>query len=179
MISKTFSLLVLLVGVTFNATAQQQNPVIKNYGSVFAEVPGVSFKADKQMEYKVVIEVDFSDTSGSKVSNPLEVVSRFINLLAIDGIKADKRSIVLIFHNAGSYCIQNNEAYQRKYGKANPNLEALEELEKAGVLMYVCGQSTMKRKIPPTDIIPAVKIATSYLTTFTTYQLKGYATLKM
>jgi intracellular sulfur oxidation DsrE/DsrF family protein len=170
----------LLLSLCSHLSAQQQQfPVIKNLGGVFSDVPGVSFRADKQLQYNVVIEVDNSDTTGSKVSNPLEVVSRYINLLAIDGITENKRSIVVIFHNAGAYCIQNNEAYQRKYGRPNPNLEALEQLEKAGVLMYVCGQSTVKRKIPPTDIMPAVKIATSYLTTYTTYQLKGYATLKM
>lgn len=175
-----FILFTLLTCMSTQVSAQQQQfPVIKNHGGVFNDVPGVSFRADKQVQYNVVIEIDNSDTSGSKVSNPLEVVSRYINLLAIDGITADKRSIVVIFHNAGSYCIQNNEAYERKYGKPNPNLEVLEQLEKAGVMMYICGQSTVKRKIPPTDIIPAVKIATSFLTTYTTYQLKGYATLKM
>jgi intracellular sulfur oxidation DsrE/DsrF family protein len=175
-----FILSILLTYLSTQVSAQQQQfPVIKNYGGVFNDVPGVSFRADKQIQYKVVIEVDNSDTAGSKVSNSLEVVSRYINLLAIDGITTEKRSIVVIFHNAGSYCIQNNEAYQRKYGKPNPNLDVLDQLEKAGVLMYICGQSTVKRKILPTDIIPAVKIATSYLTTYTTYQLKGYATLKM
>jgi len=181
MITKPYIIIGLLFGATITVSAQlqQQYPVIKNFGGVFTDVPGVSFNADKQLDYKVVIEIDNSDTSSAKVSNALEVVSRYINLLAMDDINADKRSVVVIFHNAGSYCIQNDEAYQRKYGKPNPNLDVLNQLEKAGVVFFICGQSTVKRKIQPSEIIPAVKIASSYLITYTTYQLRGYATLKM
>lgn len=181
MIKKSIFSSGLLFVIIFSATAQpqKQNPVIKNYGGVFANVPGVTFKADKQLDYKVVMEVDESDTGSTKVCEALEYVSRYINLLAIDGIADARRSVVVIFHSAGAYCIQTNEAYQRKYGIPNPNLKVFDELSKAGVSFYVCGQSTVRRKIPPTDIISDVKIATSYLTSYTTFQLKGYATLKM
>jgi len=60
----------------------------------------------------------------------------------------------------------------------NPNLKLYEELNAAGVKMFVCGQSLIARKIDRTKMVPEVKIATSMLTTLTTYQLKGYASLK-
>jgi intracellular sulfur oxidation DsrE/DsrF family protein len=60
----------------------------------------------------------------------------------------------------------------------NPNLKLYDELQKAGVKMFVCGQSIINRKVDRTKQVPQVQIATSMLTTLTTYQLKGYAYLK-
>lgn len=177
---KRFLLSIVVLFTVVSAYAQiQTNPAVPHFGTVFAQVPGLSVTADKNLTYKVVIEIDKSDTTGADISQSLEVASRFVNLLEIDGISKDKRSIVIIFHNAGSYCIQENEAFQRKYGHPNPNLQVLEELTKAGVQLMVCGQSTVKRKLLPTELIPQVKIATSYMTAFVTLQLKGYASMKM
>lgn len=174
--AKAFLLLLLAIGAQAQETV---NPAIPHYGSVFNSIPGVSFKADKGLQYKVVIEIDKSDTSGAAVTQALELASRFVNLLELDGITKNKRSIVIIFHNAGSYCIQKNDVYQRKYGHPNPNLQVLDELTQAGVKLMVCGQSTVKRKLLPSDLLPQVKIATSYMTAFVTLQLKGFAGMKL
>ncbi|WP_416438088.1 DsrE family protein [Phnomibacter sp. MR] len=169
----------LFFAIVHTHAQTSSNPAVPHYGAVFAQVPGLSFTADKNLPYKVVIEIDKSDTGSAEISQSLEIASRFVNLLAVDGISQDKRSIVIIFHNAGSYCLQKNEAYQRKYGRPNPNLQILEELTKAGVSFMVCGQSTVKRKLLPEELLPQVKIATSYMTAFVTHQLKGYAAMKM
>jgi intracellular sulfur oxidation DsrE/DsrF family protein len=72
----------------------------------------------------------------------------------------------------------NSEQHFKKYKKENPNLQLFEELSKAGVKIFVCGQSLINRKVDRTKLVPEVKIATSMLTTLTTYQLRGYALLK-
>jgi intracellular sulfur oxidation DsrE/DsrF family protein len=72
----------------------------------------------------------------------------------------------------------NNDAYRAKYKVNNPNLVLFDELQKAGVKIFVCGQSLINRKIDRMKMVPQVKIASSMLTTMTTYQLKGYAALK-
>lgn len=168
----------VLTIISFSAIAQQNlNPEISPYGQVFA-VPGVSMKADPNMHYKIVIEINNSDTATPTLSQPIEFVARLINLLALDGISREKREIAVIFHNAGSYCVQTDEAFNQKYGRPNPNKEAFEKLSAAGVNFYVCGQSTVKRNIKPSEILPQVRIATSFLTSYTTFQLKGYAALK-
>ena len=167
-----------LLFFSFPVFAQQGlNPEISPYGQV-SSVPRVSLKADPSMHYKIVIEVNNSDTSTPAISQPVELVARLVNLLALDGVTKSKREIAVIFHNAGSYCIQTDEAYNRKYGRSNPNKEALEKLAAAGVNFYVCGQSTVKRNINPAEILPQVRIATSFLTSYTTFQLQGYSALK-
>jgi intracellular sulfur oxidation DsrE/DsrF family protein len=167
-----------LLFISIPMLAQQSvNPEISPYGQV-SSVPGVSLKADPSMLYKIVIEVNNSDTSTPAISQPVELVARLVNLLALDGVTKNRREIAVIFHNAGSYCIQNDEAFSRKYGRPNPNKDALEKLAAAGVQFYVCGQSTVKRKIDPAEILPQVSIATSFLTSYTSFQLKGYSALK-
>ena len=42
----------------------------------------------------------------------------------------------------------------------------------------VCGQSLIGRKIDPKEVHENIDLATSMLTTVTTYQLKGYAMLR-
>jgi intracellular sulfur oxidation DsrE/DsrF family protein len=97
----------------------------------------------------------------------------------MEGISRQNMDIVVVFHNAGTYCIQKDAAYQEKYGMKNPNLSIFDQLARAGVKFYVCGQSTVKRKVNPSDIVPEVAMATSYMTIFTTLQLKGYSVLHL
>jgi intracellular sulfur oxidation DsrE/DsrF family protein len=71
----------------------------------------------------------------------------------------------------------NNEEYKKKYKTDNPNLDLFKALSDAGVKIFVCGQSLIARDINKDKMVPQVKIASSMLTTMTTYQLKGYAML--
>lgn len=173
-------IVVLLAGllVAKLATAQLQiNPVIKPYGSVFADVPGKSVWPDSATHFKVVIEINKSDTNSTEVNAGLDLVARFLNLLEVDGVGANRRQIVVLFHNAGSYILQTDDAFKSRYGHTNPNTALLSALQAAGVNMMVCGQSTVKRQLPPQVLHPAVRIASSYLTAHTWLQLKGYAIL--
>ena len=72
----------------------------------------------------------------------------------------------------------NNEAYKAKYKVDNPNLKIYQQLQTAGVKMFVCGQSLIAREVDRNKLVPEVKISVSMLTILTTYQLKGYAVLK-
>ena len=60
----------------------------------------------------------------------------------------------------------------------NPHTPLIEELVNYGVKVVVCGQSLVKRKISKEMLIPGIEVATSALTTLTTYQLQGYALLR-
>ncbi len=94
------------------------------------------------------------------------------------GIPKEKLQVILAIHGSAAYTVMNNEEYKAKYGVPNPNLKLYQELDQAGVKMFVCGQSLIARKIDHHKMVPEVKVATSMLTILTTYQLKGYATLK-
>jgi len=94
------------------------------------------------------------------------------------GVPKEKIQVVVVIHGSAAFTVMNNESYKSKYGVDNPNLKLYQELQQAGVKMFVCGQSLIARKIDRLKMVPEVKVATSALTTLTTYQMKGYAVLR-
>jgi intracellular sulfur oxidation DsrE/DsrF family protein len=54
----------------------------------------------------------------------------------------------------------------------------VKELKEAGVKVAVCGQSLRGRGIENEQLLSEVEVATSMLTTVTSYQMKGYQLLK-
>jgi len=153
------------------------NPIIKNYGGIF-EIPYAEEKPDPEMEYNIIIEVERESEKPDSINWALYNVSRLLNLHAMGGVPKEKLHVVLAIHGGAAFTVMNNEAYKSKYGVINPNLKLYQELQEAGVKMVVCGQSMIARKIDRFKMVPEVKIATSMLTTMTTFQLKGYAMLK-
>ncbi|MBK8292079.1 MAG: DsrE family protein [Flammeovirgaceae bacterium] len=153
------------------------SPVVKNYGGIF-EIPYADEKPDPTLDYKIVIEVVSNTDKYDSINWPLFNVARLLNLHVTGGVPKEKIQVVVVIHGGAAFTVMNNEAYKAKYGVDNPNLNLYQELQQAGVKMFVCGQSLIARKIDRLKMVPEVKIATSALTTLTTYQLKGHALLK-
>jgi intracellular sulfur oxidation DsrE/DsrF family protein len=171
-----FSLALLCVSIS-SFSQKRVNPVIKNYGGIF-EIPYADEKPDPKLEYNIIIEVEKANATPDSVNWALYNVSRLLNLHVMGGVPKSKLHVVLAIHGGAAFTVMNNEAYKEKYGVDNPNLGLYQELQQAGVKMFVCGQSMIARKIDRFKMVPEVKIATSMLTTLTTYQLKKYALLK-
>lgn len=153
------------------------NPVIKNFGGVFP-IPYAEEKPDPNLDYNIVIEIEHPSDKPDTLSWALNNVARLLNLHVSGGVPKEKMHVVLVIHGGATFTVMSNEAHQAKYSVDNPNLKLYQELSDAGVKIFVCGQSLISRKIDRNKMVPQVKIATSMLTTLTTYQLKGYATLK-
>jgi intracellular sulfur oxidation DsrE/DsrF family protein len=170
------SIVLLLVSVT-GYTQQRVNPVIKNYGGIF-EIPYAVEKPDPSLDYNIVIEVERTSDRPDSINWALYNVARLINLHVMGGVPKEKLSVVLAIHGGAAFTVMNNDDYKAKYRVNNPNLKLYQELEQAGVKIFVCGQSLIARNINRANLVPEVKIATSMLTILTTYQLKGYALLK-
>jgi intracellular sulfur oxidation DsrE/DsrF family protein len=152
-------------------------PIVKNFGGIF-EIPYAAEKPDPSMNYNIIVEVEKESEKPDTISWALHNVARLLNLHVMGGVPASKLNVVIAIHGGATYTTMNNEAYKAKYKVDNPNLKLYDELQKAGVKMVVCGQSLINRKVDRTKLVPQVQIATSMLTTLTTYQSKGYAYLK-
>ncbi len=160
------------------ASAQNKvNPVIKNFGTV-SEIPFATEKPDPKIDYKVLVEVNTENAKPEAIHEFFEKVAAVVNLHALGGVPADKLHVVMVIHGPAAQYIVNNDAYQKKFNVNNPNLPLFTALKEAGVKVYVCGQSVIKRGIDPKTISPDVDVALSAITTLTTYQLKGYSLLK-
>ena len=168
----------LLLHIVVTAKGQEaQNPVIPSFGGVF-DADWVVEKPDPSQEYKVVIDVASGSNDKTKPFYSLINVARLMNLHVMGGASKDELDVVLAIHGGAVWSILNNEQYNKKYGVDNPHLALFRELRDAGVRIFVCSQSMIGRNLTPDMITIEVIPATSMLTTMTTYQLKGYASLK-
>lgn len=170
-----FLIMFLLFGLSL---AQEQIfPVIKNYGGIY-DIPSATIRPDHQGPYNIVIDVVSRDEEPSELAYSLVNVARLINLHAIGGVDPKNINVVLAIHGPMAITVMNNEAYKQKYGVDNPHIDLYNALDEAGVKLTVCGQSLIARQISHDQVQETIEIATSMLTTVTTYQLKRYALLK-
>jgi intracellular sulfur oxidation DsrE/DsrF family protein len=169
-----FTALVFLVAFSVRAQQPKVNPVIKSYGSVY-EVPNAQEKPDSKMDYKILVDITDAADKPDSLNAFLEAAATLYNLHAVGGVPAKNIHMVVVFHKMATYSIFNNEKFQQKFKTDNPNLPLITALSEAGVKFFVCGQTMIKGKITEANIAPEVKVATSALTTLTTYMLKGYA----
>lgn len=159
------------------AQSQRVNPIIKSQGGIF-EIPFAVERPDPAMVYNIIVEVERESEKPDTINWALNNVARLLNLLSVGGVPSANVNVVLAIHGGATYTTMNNEQYRTKYRVDNPNLKLYQELQAAGVRMFVCGQSIVNRKVDRMKMVPEVKPALSMLTTVTTYQLKGYAYLK-
>jgi intracellular sulfur oxidation DsrE/DsrF family protein len=150
------------------------NPSIKDYGAVY-DVPFATVKPDSSINYKVVIEMGGKIENKAEVNESLDAVARMHNLFVYGGVPKQKIHIVAVLYAGSTPAVLIDEEYHKKFGVGNPNTKLIKELKDAGVELLVCGQSLMRQHVDPKTVNPDVKIATSRMTSVSTYQMKGYA----
>lgn len=168
-----------LIFFTLVALAQEPvriNPIVKNFGGIY-EIPYAVERPNPSLTYNIVIEVERESESPKEVNWALNNVARLVNLHVMGGVPKENLNVVIAIHGGATYAAMNNEAYRVKYKTDNPNLKLFEELQLAGVKMFICGQSLVNRKVDYQKLVPEVKVSVSMLTVLTTHQLKGYAVL--
>lgn len=170
-----FSLSLVLLILSLNA--QRVNPVIKDFGGIYA-IPESTVKPDPTKDYKIVIDVYGGAKDKSKVDGSLNNVARMLNLHAVGGVPADKMKVVIALHGQSTYSTLDHSTYREKFKMDNPNAELIKALKDAGVKIAVCGQSIRSRGFKADELLDEVEVATSMLTTVTHYQNLGYTMLK-
>lgn len=148
------------------------NPAIKKYGKVVKLSNAAQQPRDNT---RIVVDV----TKGAKpdVLNPaIEKVARFVNIYRGAGGKPAKVSIAVVLHGDATLDVLNTDAYAKRFGvKGNPNFDCLHELHKAGVRIYVCGQSLVGKGAKAEEVVVFGDVAVSALTTLVNLQADGYA----
>ncbi len=169
-------LCMLLTADAQNATAPKVNPIVQNFGSVW-DVPFAKERPNTKTKYNIVVDITDAAAKPDTINLYLEAVATLINLHGVGGVPAKNIHVIVVLHKMATYSIFTNTKYQEKYKTNNPNLPLITALKDAGVEFYTCGQTLFRGRISEDSIIPEVTIATSALTTLTTYQLKGYASI--
>ena len=175
---KVLTILVCVL-VSLQSFAQQKvYPFIKGFGGV-SEIPMATEKPDSKKTYKIIVEVNTENPQPAKVHELMEKIASIANLHVLGGVQPEKLQIVAVIHGPAAMYIMNDSVYQQKYGSSNPNIPLFHALREAGIKVFVCGQSMMKRNIDPATISPDLGIALSAMTTLSTYQQRGYVMLKL
>ena len=161
----------------FSNAQTKVNPIIKSYGQVF-EIPTADHKPDPSIKYKILVELTENASKPDSLNEYLEALATLINLHAAEGVPKENIKMAVVLRKMATYGVFGNELYKEKFKCDNPNMQLLKELMDAGVEFYVCGQTMLKRNIDTKKLVPGTKIASSGLTTISTYQLQGYTMIK-
>lgn len=163
-------------------------PAIKGHPwSAVARVEAIDEVPDPSLTYNVVVDFTaFAELEDSKhkpdsaqVNWGLTNIGRVYNLHVAAGVPASKINMVIAVHARAQYTFLNNESYRKRFKTDNPNLPLVRELSDAGIKFLVCGQSLHFFKIDRKELVPEAKVTLTAQTTLTSYQLKGYALMKM
>jgi len=150
-------------------------PIIKGFGGIY-EVSN-ALLPNTNSEYKIIVDLKTPQQDISGLNSGLNNVARMMNLHGLGGVKPENLKVAINIHGKAASVILNNASYKKRYGVDNPNIELISTLKKAGVEVYVCGQTLVSHKYEDSEVNSDVKFALSTLTMFTTYMQNGYLPL--
>jgi len=134
---------------------------------------------DKDLEYKIAIDITDALSDSSQVMSSLREVARTFNLHVANGTPKRKLKMAVVIHGGAINGITNDQAYQKKYRIPNPNLEVIRQMKKEGIEFYVCAQVLAFRRVPEEDITKDVELALSAKTALVTLDQMGYTYMKI
>ena len=169
---KSAAIAVLMAMVVPAAPAAAQ--VINGYGTV-RRMKDAQEPPSPKLRYRVVFDISKAASGPAKVNPGLDRVARFVNLLAREGIRAERGDLVAIIHGPATPTTLNADAYRKRNGAPNPNTDLIRQLRAAGVSVRVCSQALAGHRIAAADVNEDVQIDVAGVTTLANLQLRGYA----
>ena len=172
----------LVLTVALGAAAARCQPPSDDAGLVYPLVPGHGGvvplpRAAEQPRKgaKAVFDVTAAAKPG-EVNRGLEHVARLLNLYGAAGLTAQDVKIAVVFHGEANKAVLSDAAYAARFkGAANPNLPVIRDLKKAGVEVFVCGQSLHDLGFKAEEVAEDVPVADSAMLVLVNKQTDGYA----
>jgi intracellular sulfur oxidation DsrE/DsrF family protein len=149
-------------------------PVIPKADGYIA-IPNAVLPPKKENVYRAIFNATQAADKPTELIPALNMVGSELNALSAAGAPLANAKFVVVFHGAALDGILNDASYKAKFAAANPNLEVLAQLKKAGTQLFVCGQNVAAAKIDPKTISPDVALASDALIVLMKYQNDGYA----
>ena len=170
---KVFFFILWIVGSPAIASEPATGPVIDNYGPVFA-VPQGSYNLLTDQQYKVVMDVGKSPEDPTELNRIIESAARFLNMQAHNGTPPENLKMAVVLHGSGARAALNEQAHAKHFNVPNGSKGLVEALGKAGVDIYICGQTAAYYGYGPDDLLPQVTMAVSAMTVHVRLQQEGY-----
>jgi intracellular sulfur oxidation DsrE/DsrF family protein len=147
-------------------------PLIAEHGGV---VPLPRAAEQPRKGAKAVVDIT-ADAKPGEVNKGLAQVARLLNLYGAAGLKAGDVKIAAVCHGEADKAVLSDEAYAARYRvAANPNLPLIRDLKKAGVEVFVCGQSLHDLGFKAEEVAGEVPVADAAMLVLVNKQADGYA----
>jgi len=169
----TTAAILAVISMPIFAAGPVLGPVVKNFGPVFP-LPENAYNLAEDTQYKVSMDVSRTGDFVEDKNRSIESAARFLNMHARTGIDMENIEFALIVHGAATKDLLSDEAYEARYEEPNPNTAMIDELNKAGVKIFLCSQSAAYKKFGYDEFDPAVTIAVSAMTAHVRLQKEGY-----
>ena len=166
-------LFIYLAGTPLLAAESKMGPVIESYGPTF-EVPEGSFDLVPGRQYKVIMDIGKGPENPAELNRSIESAARFLNLEARNVIVPKDISLAIVLHGTGARAALTDQAHSRLFDVSNGSKGLIEALSKAGVDIYICGQTAAYRGFSAPDLLPQVTMAVSAMTVHVRLQQEGY-----
>lgn len=169
--NSTSSSLVALVACLAQGAAAAAPAPLAPWGAI-SPIDDTAERPDSAVRYRVVFSITAAAESG-KANPSLEKVARFLNLLSAAHVKTHPGDLVAVVSGAATSAL----IVPREGEPANPTLELVAALQRAGVTVAVCSQALAHHHFARAQLAPGVRVDASAMTTVTTLQLRGWALL--
>jgi len=147
-------------------------PLIPGHGGVVL-LPRAAEQPKKGA--KAVFDIT-ADAKPGEVNKGLEQIARLLNLYGAPGLKAGDVKIAAVCHGGADKAVLSDAAYLARFKlAANPNLPLIRDLKKAGVEVFVCGQSLHDLGFKVEEVAEEVPVADSAMLVLVNKQADGYA----
>ena len=167
------ALTIAFLASSLAAEEPEMGPVIDSFGPT-VRVDDRDVPLKKGFQYRAVFDLAVYQGKSGSLNRELVSVARYLNMHARNGVPVENMSLAVVFHGSALKNALSNDAYVRRHGSMNPNLDLLMKLHGAGVEFYACGQSMGFNGFAKTDLASPVKVALSAMTMMTQLQSEGY-----
>lgn len=174
---RPLAVLVCLLIPTATAAQSSERPggsVIGMFNTTYAPVPGMDFPGDTEATYRFAWAMVAAADSAHEVTPAFRGPARVLNALADDGVSPERVHLAIVAQGPAAMAMLDNEAYRRLHGIDNPNLPLLRELHEQGVLLVVCGQTMVGRKMERAEFPAFVKVSRAATVARATLAAQGY-----
>ncbi len=169
----TLALFLAPAAASAQSPAPSKGPIIVDFGPVYT-VPNPALATPMLQELKLRFDVSETSPDPKVLSARLETAARFLNMHGKAGVSPDRLKVAIVVHGSAAKDALNNDAYRKRHGIDNPNLPLLVALKKAGVRIFLCGQSAGSRGIAVSEMAAPVELALSAMTAHLVLNAEGY-----
>ncbi|TCZ83363.1 DsrE family protein [Lysobacter sp. N42] len=168
--------LLLLAGCQSVATRGTPFTAVPGFGAA-VDVPAAASPRGSRIAVRAVFPATRAAASPDKVLPALDKAARYLNLLALQGVRAAPGDVVVVVSGPATPAVLTDPAYRNRNPSvaSNPNLPPIRALALAGATVRVCGQALHAQGIAASEVAPGVRQDLSAMTALVELQSRGHA----